>query len=186
MAVVTTEALEAGLETVRGSPKDHGSVVLIVCRPAENERRTLEVGVLDPVEGLVGDSWLERGSGRTRVETVNPDRQVTVMNARVATLVAGGPDHGGLPGDQLYVDLDLSQENLRTGDRLQVGSAVLQVTEEPHLGCHKFSARFGPEALRFVNSLLGQSLRLRGVNTRVVRPGTVEVGDRVDKVPADG
>jgi len=99
------------------------------------------------------------------------------MNARAAELVAGGTDRMSLAGDQLYVDLDLSVENLPPGSLLAVGQAVLQVSEPPHLGCAKFVERFGADAMRFVNSRTGRQLRLRGLNARVVVPGTVRVGD---------
>ena len=82
-----------------------------------------------------------------------------------------------LAGDQLYVDLDLSVDNLPAGTLLAVGEAVLRVSEAPHTGCAKFIERFGTEAMRFVNSRTGRRLRLRGMNTRIVIPGTVRLGD---------
>lgn len=140
--------------------------------------------VLDPLTGLDGDNWLARGSSSTPDGSASPDRQVTVMNARVAELVAGGTDRMALAGDQLYVDLDLSIDNLPAGSLLAVGQAVLRVSEAPHLGCAKFVERFGPEAMRFVNSGIGRQLRLRGMNTRVVVPGTVRPGDLATKASA--
>jgi MOSC domain-containing protein YiiM len=143
--------------------------------------------MLDQAGGLAGDNWLERGGNTTPDGSADPERQVTVMNARVAELVAGGTDRMPLAGDQLYVDLDLSPANLPAGTRLAVGSAVIEVSEEPHLGCAKFAARFGEEALRFVNSRTGRGLRLRGLNARILTSGTVRPGDRVSKLaPADG
>lgn len=132
---------------------------------------------LDLTEGLVGDNWLTRGSSRTPDGAANPQMQVTVMNARVAELVAGGRQRMALAGDQLYVDLDLSLDNLPAGSLLAVGQAVLEVSAAPHTGCAKFCDRFGSEAMRFVNSRLGRQLRLRGMNTRVLVPGVVRLGD---------
>jgi MOSC domain-containing protein YiiM len=168
-------ALEAGLDEIRRSPVDDGEVELVVRRPAEDEREILTEARLDPVVGLAGDGWLSRGA--------DPDRQVTMMNARVAALLAGSLDRWGLAGDQLYVDLDLSDGNLPLGTRLEVGSAVLEVTAEPHRGCKKFAARFGLDALRFVNSTAGYAFNLRGINTRVVHGGIVRLGDRIRKQP---
>jgi MOSC domain-containing protein YiiM len=108
--------------------------------------------------------------------------QLTLMNVRVAALVAQDPDRRVLAGDQLYVDLDLSHDNLPIGTRLAIGSAVIEVSDQPHTGCKKFVARFGMEAMKFVNSPLGRQLRLRGMNTRVVQPGTIRVGDLVRKL----
>jgi MOSC domain-containing protein YiiM len=169
-------ALQSGLDEVRQSPTDDGKVELIVRRPAEDEREALNEAHLDTADGLVGDGWLARGG--------DPAAQVTVMNARAAALVAGSRDRWALAGDQIYVDLNLGFDNLPPGTRLAVGSAVLEVTGKPHRGCKKFAARFGLEALRFVNSDEGYALNLRGINTRVVRSGVVRPGDIIRKVPA--
>jgi MOSC domain-containing protein YiiM len=170
-------SLEAGLDEIRRSPMDHGEVVLIVRRPAEAERETLTEAYVDTVAGLVGDGWR---SGRA-----DPARQVTVTNARAIALLAQSPERWPLAGDQLYVDLDLSGRNLPPGAQLEVGSAVLEVTAEPHRGCKKFAARFGLDALRFVNSTVGYALNLRGINTRVVQAGVVRPGDVIRKLTRD-
>ncbi|MFH1474915.1 MAG: MOSC domain-containing protein [Chloroflexota bacterium] len=172
--------LIAGLDEIRRAPASDGAVEMIVRRPAENRRETLEAGELTPDEGLVGDDWRARGSRSTPDGSAEPDRQLTVMNARAVDLLASG-DRAAWPlaGDQLYVDLDLSVENLPAGTRLAIGTAVVEVTELPHTGCSKFGARFGAEAQRFVNSAEGRALRLRGLYARVVEPGTVGRGDAV-------
>ena len=171
--------LRAGLDDVRRSPRDEGVLLGLVARPAELERRELDSGMLDLELGLVGDTWIERGSSRTTDGGPNPDAQVTVMNARAAQLVAGSRERWALAGDQLYVDLDLGVENLPTGTLLTIGEAQLEVTAAPHTGCKQFSARFGVEALRLTATPDGRALRLRGINTRVVHGGTVSVGDAV-------
>lgn len=169
--------LEAGLGRIRDSPHEDGRVVLVVCRPAVGERELPAEAMLDTVAGVCGDNWLARGARSTPDGSADLQRQVTVMNARVAELVACGTERMALAGDQLYVDLDLSIDNLPPGSLLTVGQAVLQVSDAPHLGCAKFVERFGAEAMRFVNSRLGRQLRLRGMNTRVVQPGIVRPGD---------
>jgi hypothetical protein len=183
---LTTAALEAGLGHLRASPADLGRVELIVRRPAVDEREVLAEGVLDAREGLVGDTWKDRPSGRTPDGSPHPDMQLNVINARLSALIAIDLDRRALAGDQLHLDLDLSEANLPPGTRLELGSAVIEVTEQPHTGCAKFSARFGRDALRFVNSPLGRELRLRGMNARVVVPGTVRAGDVVRKVAGPG
>jgi hypothetical protein len=178
----THEDLHACLDEIRGAPATRGTLELIVRRPAENERETLEAGSLDLAEGLVGDCWRARGSRSMPDGGPNPDAQLTIMNARVAAAVAGERDRWPLAGDQLYVDLDLSVDNLPPGTRLAVGDAVVEITPEPHTGCAKFSARFGTEALKFVNKSPGRELRFRGANAKVVTPGTVRVGDTISKL----
>src|SRR3954452_19776842 len=177
--------LEAGLDHVLAAPQDDGELRLIAARPRPGERELPLEARLDAVVGLVGDNWSTRGSRSTPDGSAHPDKQITVMNARVAALVAGDDDLA-LAGDQLYVDLDLSQENLPVGIRLAIGEAVLEVTAPPHTGCKKFVARFGEEAMRFVNSGDGRAHRLRGMNARVVVPGVVRVGDRCRKLDATG
>ena len=178
----TTVELEAGLDFIRRSPRDGGPLELIVRRPQVNEREKLGEATLDLTEGLVGDNWKSRGSTRTPDGSANPEAQITMMNSRAAAAVARNRDRWGLAGDQLYVDLDLSEENLPPGTRLALGQAVIEVTSPPHTGCKKFLARFGPEALEFVNSPLGRQLRLRGLNARIVHGGLVRVGDTVKKI----
>jgi hypothetical protein len=179
---LTTEELGAGLSEVLTSPKDEGTLELIVRRPRAGEREVLEEGRLDLFEGLVGDNWKDRGSSRTPDGSPHPDMQLNVMNSRVLALVAQDRERWRLAGDQLIVDLDLSRENLPAGARLALGSAVIEVTEQPHTGCQKFIDRFGLDAMRFVNSPEGRRLRLRGLNARVVRPGVIRAGDAVRKL----
>jgi hypothetical protein len=184
MEHLSRERLVAGLDQIRSSPQAGGRLVLLVRRPEVGERDMPAEAVLDEVNGLDGDSWLARGSASMPDGSADPLRQVTVMNARVAELVAGGTDRMPLAGDQLYIDLDISHDNLPAGSLLTVGRAVLQVSEAPHLGCAKFLERFGTEAMRFVNSRTGRQLRLRGMNTQVVVPGTVRLGDLATRAPA--
>jgi len=181
---LSRERLEAGLDHVRQSPPDQGRLMLVVRRPEVGQRDLPELAVLDRVSGLDGDNWLTRGSSSTPDGSAHPDKQVTVINARLAELVAGGTERMALAGDQLYVDLDLSVDNLPPGTLLAVGEAVLRVSEAPHTGCAKFIERFGTEAMRFVNSRTGRRLRLRGMNTRIVVPGTIRLGDLVVKACA--
>ena len=179
---LTMEELEAGLDDIRRSPKDKGVLQMIVRRPQTDVRQVVEEGQLDLQEGLVGDNWRTRGSSRTSDGSAQPDMQLTLMNSRVIALLAQDKGRWQLAGDQLFVDLDLSAENLPPGTRLAVGSAVIEVTAQAHTGCDKFAARFGRDAHKFVNSPQGKQLHLRGINTRVVQPGVIRVGDVVSKI----
>jgi hypothetical protein len=183
MQHLTTAELEAAIHFIRESPTDTGTVELIVRRPAVDEREILAEAELDPAYGVVGDTWNIRGSRRTEDGSSHPDMQLNVMNSRVVTLLAQDPDRRALAGDQLYLDLDLSEENLPAGTRLALGTATIEVTDQPHTGCAKFTQRFGLDAFRWVNSEAGSTLRLRGLNARVVVPGVVRRGDAVTKCP---
>jgi MOSC domain-containing protein YiiM len=164
------------LTTVRASPRRSGTLELIARRPAEDEREELQQAELNPDAGLVGDRWESCAHKHGR------DTQVTLMNSRVAELVAGPRARWAIAGDQLYVDFDLSAANLPTGTRLRVGSAVIEVTAIPHTGCGKFSRRFGLHALKLGNSSAGRELNLRGINAKVLRAGIVKPGDRIEKL----
>ncbi len=170
---LTAPQLEAGLDHIRQSPRDAGVVEQIVRRPQSGEREVLDQAELSTTDGLVGDRWAARGR-------LDPDTQVNIMNARVIALVAGEKDRWSLAGDQLFVDLDLSEENLPIGSRIAIGSAIVEVTAPPHTGCSKFASRFGMDARDFVNAR--KNLRLRGINARVIQAGTIRVGDRVTRV----
>jgi hypothetical protein len=179
---LTRAELEAGLDHIRQAPKREGSLDLIVRRPSVNAREILETAELNQAVGLVGDTWMLRNSSRMPAGGPHPDMQLNIISSRAVALVAQVRERWALAGDQLYVDLDLSEENLPPWTRLTLGAAVIEVTDQPHTGCAKFVARFGVEAMKFVNSPVGRALRLRGLNARVVQPGTIHAGDIVRKI----
>lgn len=179
---LTMTELEAGLDEIYRSPKDQGILEMIVCRPRINEREVLVEGNLHPLQGLIGDSWRTRGSSRTTDGFAHPEMQLNVINSRVIALVAQSKDRWPLAGDQLYLDLDLSKENLPAGTQLALGTAVIEVTAQPHTGCKKFVERFGVEAMKFVNSEEGKRLCLRGINAKVIEPGMIRIGQAAQKL----
>lgn len=178
----TLEELTAGLPHILRSPDVEGTLALIVRRPRVDAREVLAEGELNRAEGLAGDSWRLRRSSRTPDGAAHPDMQLNLMNARVIEAIAGGIKRWPLAGDQLFVDLNLGLVNLPPGTQLAIGEAVIEITPQPHTGCGKFSARFGLDALKFVNSPEGRALGLRGVNAKVVRPGIIRAGDPVRKL----
>lgn len=172
--------LQAGLPHIQNSPRDKGTLEAIVARPQRDARDDLGAGRLDPVVGLAGDRWVAGFPSPPLPGMPEQQAQVTVMNARAVALLAGSRDRWPLAGDQLYVDLDLSDHNLRVGDQLAVGpTAILEITAEPHLGCRKFATRYGEAALAWVNSPEGRLWHLRGINARVLVPGDFRVGDPI-------
>jgi hypothetical protein len=179
---LTMQELEAALDHLREAPRDNGVVELIVRRPQVDHREVIEEAEFDPVKGLIGDSWSIRPSSRTPDHSPHPEMQLNIMNSRVTALVAQEKDRWPLAGDQLYIDMDLSKENLPGGTRLAIGTAVLEVSPLPHTGCQKFVARFGLDAMKFVNSPVGKELCLRGINARVIQGGVIRVGETARKI----
>ena len=176
------DQLEAGLDEIRRAPKDRGTLELIVRRPATGAREVVPEAQLDLRAGLIGDNWAARGSRSTPDGSADPEMQLNVMSARVVALLAQTRERWPLAGDQLFLDFDLRVENLAPGTRLAIGDAVIEVTAVPHTGCAKFTERYGLAAMKFVNSPLGRELRMRGLNAKVVQPGTVRAGDPVRKL----
>ena len=174
--------LEAALPHIRQAPGSTGIIHLIVRRPAEDAREVLDEAEINEAEGVAGDTWNQRGSPTSPDGGPHPDAQITIMSARSAAVVIGPVERWPLAGDQIYADLDISHATLPAGAQLRLGDAILEVTAKPHRGCAKFAARFGRDALRFVNTGEGRDLRMRGVNCRVVEPGTVRVGDAVTRL----
>ncbi len=181
---LSAEELERGLDHILASPQDNGVLELIVRRPDVDARENLAEGRLDTDAGLVGDNWRARGSSHTPDGAADPEMQLNIMNARVVALVADDPGRRELAGDQLYLDMDLSSENLPAGTQLEIGEAIVEVTEPPHTGCKKFAERFGKDAVVFVNSGRGKQLNLRGICAKVIRSGDIRVGDTARKLSA--
>jgi len=183
MPLRTTAELTERFDVLEAAPIEVGTLTLVVRRPAAAERELLDEGVIDEADGLVGDNWLSRATSRAVAAGRHLDAQLTVMSSRMAGLIAEDPAEQALAGDQLYVDLDLSRDNLPAGARLAIGdTAVIEVTAKPHNGCKKFLKHFGEDVVHFVNSEIGKAMRLRGLNARVVTGGVVRPGDVVRKV----
>jgi hypothetical protein len=187
----STAELTAGIDFLRAAPTDAGTVRLVVRRPVVEAREILDEGVFDTVDGLVGDNWLSRATSRAIAAGRHLEAQVNVMSARMVGLLVDTAEGQSQAGDQLFLDLDISVTNLPTGSRLAfgepgAGGAVLEISAKPHNGCAKFTARFGEEAMHFVNREVGQALRLRGFNARVVESGVVRPGDPVRVVSRGG
>ena len=178
----TAAELEAGIGEVLASPGDGGTLEMIVRRPGTNRREVINEGRLTFEAGLEGDTWRLRDGYVTADGAPDPDAQLTLTNSRFADLIAGSRDLWPLAGDQLYVDLDLSVDNLPPGARLRIGDASIEIKALPHTGCKKYAQRFGAQALRFTATPEGRRRNLRGVYARVVEPGTVRVGDPVQRI----
>ncbi len=172
------EQLERGLAGLGRKAGSEGRVALVVSRGQGGLREARARARLSPDEGGPGDAWARRAAR-------DPEGQIAVMEVDVAALIANGQPLT-LFGDNLFLELDLSDENLPCGSRVQIGDALLEVTPKPHNGCHKFQARFGNEALRFVSRKEQRHRNLRGIYMRVIEPGEVAPGDAVRVVTRPG
>lgn len=178
---VTTEQLQASLAYIKKSPEDNCIVEMIVIRSAVDQRKTLQEGYLHVNKGLIGDNWYTRGSSKTKDDSSHPDMQLNIMNSRCISVIAKNKERWQLAGDQLFIDMDLSDKNLPIGTQLVIGAAIIEITAIPHNGCKKFAQRFGTDAVKFVNSPDGKKYHLRGINAKIIRSGKIKVGDIVTK-----
>jgi MOSC domain-containing protein YiiM len=179
-----TEAeLEQGLPTVLASPRDAGQLEAIFVRPAPNERRALSSANLTVAGGIEGDRWAKDSRSRLEDGRSDPCCQVSLMNVRFLRQIAGSEDTLCLAGDNLIVDLDLSEANLPAGSRLAIGdSVILEISSKPHTGCSKLESRYGRDARTFMNNKRGKALHLRGRYGFVVTGGQIALGDAVRKL----
>lgn len=179
---LTLAELERGLPEILDSPKDKGRLDGIVIRPDRGERQELGVCEVSLKSGVHGDHWAKGCWKSTDDGDPHPDVQICIMNSRCIALIAQDRTNWAPAGDNLFIDMDLSPDNLPPGQRLSLGTAVIEITDTPHNGCQKFIERYGRDACFFVNSRLGKGYRLRGVYARVIRDGGIAVGDDVMKV----
>src|SRR5436190_1503989 len=178
----STIELEQGLAEVLASPTDTGHLTAIVVRPATNERRMLESATLTPENGIDGDRWVNDSFYSLKDGRSDPRCQVSIMNDRFLRQVAGDKDDMCLAGDNLIVDLDLSEANLPAGSQISIGpDVIIEISDLKHTGCSKFARRYGTDAKTFANNTQGTALHLRGRYARIVRGGTIRVGDNVGK-----
>jgi hypothetical protein len=175
----TLEELEAEVGHVRAAPQEAGKIEHLVRRPQPFEREVVQELTFSVRDGVVGDCWSTKPSSKTPDGSPHKGKQVTLMNARVIALIAGEREHWSVSGDQIHVDLDLSKRNLPVGTRLRVGTAILEVSDAPHIGSEKFQERFGKDALRFLSTKEGLERRMRGMNCFVLHGGTVRKGEAI-------
>lgn len=179
---VSAEEIERKFAALEPSPRQQGTVEMIVRRPQVNEREVVEQAEITVEHGVIGDNWLARGSSSTEDGSAHPGMQLAIMNSRIINLIAQSRDNWAPAGDQLFVDFDLSEENLPIGQRFSIGEVIFEVSPIPHKGCKKFKQRYGLDASRFINNLAYEPLRLRGVNVSVIQGGTIKTGDTITKL----
>jgi MOSC domain-containing protein YiiM len=174
--------LQQGLPFILAAPQDDGVLRSIVERPSHGERLTPKASEVSLARGVHGDHW-EKGCWRTTEDgKPDPDVQICIMSARCIELIAGSIENWPPAGDNLFIDMDLTPANMPPGQRFAIGTALFEITGVPHNGCDQFIARFGRDAVLFVNTGDGKRLRLRGIYARVIKDGRIAAGDRVAKL----
>jgi len=163
------------------SPRDSGRVERLVIRPrhgAPAERETPDTIELKPGEGILGDRWIDDEAG-------SEGTQVSLINIHVLRSLATDEDQGLLSGDNLQVDLDLTEANLPIGSQLEIGSAILEVSDAIHRPCDRFVERFSAGAAKKVARAGRKARRGRGVLCTIAKGGSIRVGDEIRVVRFD-
>ena len=174
--------LMSSLDHIGAAPADEGRLEAIVIRPAHGQREMPESADLSLAGGVAGDHWAQGCWKSTENGAPHPDVQICIMSARCIATIAGPRNNWAPAGDNLFIDMDLSPDNLPPGTRIALGTAELEITAVPHTGCQKFIDRYGRDACVFVNTGPGKAQRLRGIYARVTRDGSVRIGDRLRKL----
>ena len=151
------------------SPGDAGRIELCVVRPERGQRVVVSELIVEAGLGVVGDRW------RADPERT-PGTEVALINAHVARSVARDVTHAGQTGDNLHVDLNLSEANLPVGTRLLCDGVVLEVSPAIHRPCRTFHDRFGKTAAQRVARANRRGLRGRGVLCSVLAGGVLRTG----------
>lgn len=175
-------SLNDSFSDILDSPITNGTIELIVCRPKTNARKILTEAELTIEEGLVGDCWKNKRNFMRKDGLPDVEVQLTLMNSRCINAIAGSKEFWPLAGDQLFVDLNLCKTVLQPKQQLKINDAIIEITDVPHLGCSKFSKRFGSDALKFVNSKNGKLHNLRGVNAKIIQPGVIKTGAIIERI----
>ena len=177
----TFELLSARRSWVLDAPKDNAPILTLCVRPAEGERRFVQTMQLDPERGVVGDRWLTKTWMRLSDGRPDPRIQVCIMGSRLLELVRREGADSMYPGDNVIADMDFSEANLPVGQHLQLGTAIIEVSDVFNSACSKWQQRYGADALTWINLPENKPHRLRGILARVVRAGEVHLTDSIRK-----
>ena len=169
------DALLEVLQTLPAAPSGTGRVEGLVLRPERGTRQEVQQIELTPEGGILGDRWGKRKHSTTH-------RQVSAIRKDVLDMLSGDA-WAALSGDNLQVDLDLSEKALPVGCLLNIGTAVLRVSPEVYGPCQLFSGRFGQNAHDATLDPTWLSARGRGVLLEVVQGGVIQIGDIIEVEP---
>ncbi len=178
----TLEQLELSLETIAASPSKQGTVELIISRPETGKRVVHTIGNFSKTGGLEGDNWANDCWKTLPDGKSDPIVQIAITNTRLLAAICPDKSRWPLAGDQIYTELNLSKTNLPVGTRLSAGTVILEITQEPHLGCSQYAEHFGKDSLKFTLTPRGRELNLRGIYAKVIKSGSINTGDRISKI----
>lgn len=178
----TRSELNSALPSVLDAPKNGAKVELLCRRPDRNQRDFTDHLRLTQAGGIEGDyemkkPWLTLPDG-----SPDPRIQVSILPKRVLDLVWRDRENVAYPGDTIIADLNVTLDNMPVGTRLQVGGAVLEVSDVWNEGCAKWKVRMGREAYDWTSAPEHEALRLRGIYCSIVGDGMVRIGDTITKI----
>lgn len=181
MENVNLDALQAALPSVLMAPKDSAPIEQLCLRPDIGVRNFVDEMELTRELGIPGERWNYAPWLTLRDGRADPRIQVSILNKQVLDLVYNDPHNMIHPGDSFIADMDFSYENMPDGTLLNIGSAVLRVSDKFNTACQKWQDRYGRDALRWIVLQGNRQYRLRGVLCEVIKDGRVKTGDLIQK-----
>jgi len=175
--VISRADLDAALPHVLDAPKDAAPVAQLCFRPDYGLRTFPERLVLTRAGGIPGERWAKAPWMRLADGAPDPRIQVSILPARIRDLVCGDRLH---PGDPVIADIDVTHANMPVGTLLQLGTAVVRVSDAFNDACVKWKVRYGVEAKEWV--VAHPELRLRGILCSIEQDGEVRLGDVIRKI----
>lgn len=181
MAHVTLAECDAALAHVLAAPKE-AAIETLCHRPDFGQRDFREALELRVATGIENERWMKHPWMKLEDGSPDPRIQVSILQRRVLDLCWRDRDSVVYPGDTMIADMDLGEENLPAGTRLQAGTAILEVSDVFNTACAKWKVRHGRESFDWINRPENVQHRLRGALCSIVQDGVVRKGDVLTKI----
>ncbi|MFT3781378.1 MAG: hypothetical protein QM790_05120 [Nibricoccus sp.] len=179
---LTFDELNRRYAAIPALPKNDARVEALCVRPDLGAREIREEIDFDPVHGAIGDRWERKTWMYLPDGKPDPRVQIAICNAQVIAMLQELTETNHHPGDTLFTNLDLSHANLPRGSKLQVGNAIIEISDVENDACMKFAKHHGSVVLDWIRLPQNRPLRLRGAFAKVSVGGKVRIGDVIKRI----